>query len=403
MFDAGLFWRKRLRQVSKETGKYLRYIFNSHIVLAIIFLIGAGGYYYQAWLETMSPEFPVPLVMAVLLALLVTYSPVYTFLEEADKVFLLPLEAKLGPYFLRAVFFSFFIGLYWLILGLTVLMPMYAKFAAASLAVFLMFAGVLAVLKMINLLLRWQVQFYDDYNVHRVDSLMRFLMNGVFLYLLFAGAEYWLVFPFVIIYALYYFLCYYQTKEKCLKWEFLIGQQERRMMAFYRFANMFTDVPGLRDKVKKRKWIDWSGRFVSYKKENVYTYLYVKTFLRGGDYFGLYVRLTIIGAIVIYLLPSVPARVLFAVLFLFLTGFQLFSLWNHHQNKIMPRLYPVRENIRLNSFRRILIVLLWIQSLIFAVTVVFAEEWLAAGAVFATGLLFTWLFVYLYLKNKFRL
>lgn len=389
--------------MSKEAGRYLRYIFNSHIVIALIFLIGAGGYYYQAWLKMVGPEFPVPVVMAAFLALLVTYSPIYTFLENADKVFLLPLEDKMGPYFFRALLFSFFIGLYWIVLALAVLMPMYAKFAAGGLAVFLFFSAVLAILKIINLLIRWQIQFYAEIHVHRVDALIRFLINGVFLYLLFSGASYWLLLPLVFLYGFYYLFNYYQTKEKGLKWEFLIEQQERRMMSFYRFANMFTDVPALRNKVKRRKWLDWAVRFVSFKKENVYTYLYITTFLRGGDYFGLYVRLTVIGGVVIYLLPAAPAPFMFAVLFLFLTGFQLFSLWNHHQDKIMPRLYPVRENIRLHSFRRLLLALLWIQSFIFALPVLFAADWLAAGAVFAAGLLFSWLFVYLYLKNKFQL
>ena len=44
-----------------------------------------------------------------------------------------------------------------------------------------------------------------------------------------------------------------QTKEKGLKWEFLIEQDESRMTSFYRLANLFTDVPKLKNQVKTEK------------------------------------------------------------------------------------------------------------------------------------------------------
>lgn len=403
MFEASALWRKRLGQTSKELGKYLRYIFNGHIVVVFLFLIGAAAYYYQAWVETLTPQFPVALIMASLLSLLVTHSPIYTLLKDADRIFLLPLENKLDPYFSRSVLFSFFLQLYGLIFGLAVLMPMYAAINAGNFTAFFLFLGLLAALKIVNLHIRWRVQFYVEISVHRMDSVIRYFVNGVFLYLLFDGASYWLLLPLALTYALLYFFYSYQTKEKGLKWEFLVRQHERRMMAFYRLANMFTDVPILRNSVKRRKWLDFLGGFVSFKRENVYTYLYVKTFVRGGEYFGLFVRLTIIGAIGIYLLPSNYIQLVFVILFLFLTGFQLFPLWKHHQNKIILRLYPVEEEVKGNSFQRILLVLLCIQALLLSTAILITGDWQTALIGILAGLLFSFFFVFVYIKNKLKI
>lgn len=175
------------------------------------------------------------------------------------------------------------------------------------------------------------------------------------------------------------------------------------MMVFYRFANMFTDVPGLEYNVKRRKWLDWLERFIPFKQENVYTYLFLNTFLRGGDYFGLFVRLTIVGAIGIYLLPALYGKLLFVVLFLFLTGFQLVPLWKHHQNKILFNLYPVGEETKRSSFKILLFCLLAVQSLLLATAVLIGGNLLTAAAALGGGLLFSCLFVFFYINNKLRI
>ena len=38
---------------------------------------------------------------------------------------------------------------------------------------------------------------------------------------------------------------------------------------------------------------------VKYHQESVYEYLYVRGFFRSGDYFGIVIRLTIIGSVIL--------------------------------------------------------------------------------------------------------
>ena len=104
------FWKSRFVEYVREMQKYLRYIFNGHLVFVMVLALGGGAYYYSNWVKTLQSDFPVAPIMAVILAILVTRSPIHTFLKEADIVFILPLETKLKSYFNRSILLSWMIA-----------------------------------------------------------------------------------------------------------------------------------------------------------------------------------------------------------------------------------------------------------------------------------------------------
>jgi ABC-2 type transport system permease protein len=397
MFNPQTLWKERFTLFIKETSRYLRYIFNGHLVIVFLFLIGTAGFYYQEWVKTLEPGFPSAWIMSVVLALAVTSSPVSTFLTEADKIFLIPLEERLGDYFKRSGIFSLFFQAYLLLILLALAMPMHAQVSGRGYRSFLFFLLVLVALKAVNMLIRWRVQYYIDQGVWRMDSAVRFAVNAVALYLLFSNASPLVLAPAFILLLLY---MYYraQTKEKGLKWEQLIELEEKRMGTFYRIANLFTDVPKLKDRVKRRKWLDplAAGR---YGQNQTFDHIYQITFLRSGDYFGLFVRLTVIGAAGIYLTYGVGQLIL-ALLFLYLTGFQLMPLWGHHQNKLWTSLYPVGGKPREKSFTRLLSVILYIQTAVFSFVPAFKQDWATALMTAVLGFLFTLFFINSYSKKR---
>ncbi|MGG7621559.1 ABC transporter permease [Bacillus coreaensis] len=400
MFDAHKLWRERLGTASKEIGRYSRYIFNGHIVIVLVFLLGTAAFYYQEWVKTLSGDFPVALLMAIILSLVVTISPIFTFVVDPDKIFLLALEERLQSYFNRSILLSFFIGLYMLVLFLGVLMPIYAQVTGSGFHHFLPFLVVLAGLKLLNLYIRWTVQYYVEESTQRLDTVIRFVVNGVFLYLLFNQAAIWFIGVVAFLLLLLFFTYYNQTKKKGLKWERLIQLEERRMMSFYRLANLFTDVPKLKDEVKRRRWLDWIPSSLPYQQDATFLHLFVQTFIRGGDYLGLWTRLTVIGGLVLYFVTFGYGQILFVVLFIYLTGFQLLPLWNHHQNKLWIQLYPVREITKKGSFQKLLFNVLSIQSLLLSVFIVLKGEWLVSGLALIAGIAFSYLFVYQYSHKK---
>ncbi|WP_338470503.1 ABC transporter permease [Niallia sp. XMNu-256] len=400
MFDEKILWKERFSRTSKELSRYLRYIFNGHLVIVFIFLIGTAAFYYQEWLKMIPETFPAGVIMAVIMSLLLTYSPIYTFMSDADRIFLLPLETKLNNFFKKSILISFFMQVYLLLVGLAVLMPMYAAVNEGRFNSFIPFLVIILVAKALNLWIRWFVQYDGEVRGHWVDSIIRLLVNFVFLLFLFSNASVYLIgVPIILLVGL---LFYYhnQSKNKGLKWEFLIEQDERRMTGFYRLANLFTDVPKLKNKVKRRKWLDALLARIPFQQEQTFSYLLGRTFLRSGDYFGLFIRLTAIGAIMIYFLTFGIGQIILMILFLYLTGFQLIPLWKHHQNHAMLELFPISDKNKKESFLKILRNVLVLQVIVLSVIILIKGDWLAAVIAVLAGGIFTLYFVYFYSKRK---
>jgi len=402
MFDENKLWRDRAGGRMKDLGRYLRYIFNGHIVIVLLFLIGTAAFYYQEWIKNLSPNFPSALVIAVLIGIIVTYSPVYNFLLEADKVFLLPLEEKLKGYFLRSGFASLVFQGYIILLVLAVLMPIYAHVSDNGFGSFIPFLLVLLLVKAWNLAANWKIQFYVEASVHRWDFLVRYLINTVFTYLMFKQANIFILIVIGIIMVLYYYSFHIRTTKMGLKWDLLIDGEEKRMASFYRLANLFTDVPKLKDTVKRRKYLDLFISKIPFLQEKTYLYLFARTFLRSSDYLGLFVRLTVIGALAIYFISFGIGQLVLTILFVYLTGFQLLPLWNHHQNKLLVDLYPVSQKDKTASFHLLLTIILVVQSCIFALLILIKGEWFYSLLVLGAGLVFSYLFVYFYSKGRLK-
>jgi len=402
MFDENKLWRDRAGGRMKDLGRYLRYIFNGHLVIVLLFFIGTAAFYYQDWIKSLSPSFPAPLIIAVIIGIFITYSPIYNFLLEADKVFLLPLEEKLKGYFFRSGVTSFVFQGYILLLILAVLIPIYAHVSGNGFGSFIPFFLVLLLLKAWNLAATWKIQFYVETSVHRWDFLIRYLLNAVFVYLLFKQANLLILIVIGVIMIFYYYSFHGRTTKMGLKWDQLIEAEEKRMASFYRLANLFTDVPKLKDTVKRRKYLDLLIIRIPFSQEKTYLFLFARTFLRTSDYLGLFVRLTVIGALAIYFISFGIGQLLLTILFIYLTGFQLLPLWNHHQNKLWVDLYPVSPKNKTASFHSLLMIILVIQTIIFALLIMLKGEWVYSLLVLGAGLVFSYFFVYFYSRSRLK-
>lgn len=400
MLNVIRLWSERSKRMGKELGRYLRYIFNGHLMIVMIFLIGSLTFYYQQWVTTLDESFPAAAIMAVVLGVFLTYSPVYTFLLEADRVFLLPIEHRLGQYFWRSGLVSFVLQAYIVLLVLAALMPMYVQVYKESYKVFFYFVLLMLIVKIWNLALRWRIQYYIEKSVHFTDTFVRYSLNAVFLYLMFVSANLvLLIVLFLIMLALYYFF-FQNSKKKGLKWEEIILLEQNRLTGFYRIANLFTDVPKLKDVVKRRKWLDWLLINIVFKQNNSQMYLLTRTFLRSGDYLGLVIRLTIIGCIVLFYWDFIYGQFIFLLLFLYLTAFQLLPIKNHHQNVLWIDLYPISTDVREEAFKKILSFILTIQSIIFGLIFLLKGEWVLALIGIVLGIVFTLFFVRFYSLKK---
>ncbi|WP_324655656.1 ABC transporter permease EcsB [Bacillus cereus] len=388
-------WKERFRHFLKEVRTYSKYVFNDHLKFIFVFIIGAGAYYYQQWLQTLTSSFPTALVMAVLIGLVLTAGSIQTLLKEADLVYLLPVEEKLKPYFTKAFLFTFMIQLYIIAIVAAALAPLYFQQMKQTGAGYIWIVLAFVIVKAWNLFVAWEKSFLTDQNIQRADWFIRFILNGLFVYFLVERTSVLFIGGIVLLMVLYLAIMHQMVKGKPLNWEYLISEEGKKMMLLYRIANMFVDVPALKERVARRKWLDFILSMIGEKR--TYLYLYTRTFLRSGNYFGLYVRLLALGGVILYFIPFLYGRFIVSLIFLYLIGYQLLTLWKNHRMKIWLDLYPVGGEEKKKDFLALLNAILIIGSVIF--TVIFAlatKDFMMTGILLIVSILFSIGFVYQY-------
>lgn len=400
MIDIKELWKKRQIQHFKEISRYLRYMLNDHLLIALLFLGGGGAYYYNYWLQDVPKEFPYAIIIALVLGAILTRSRVQTLVKEPDLVFLLPIETKLTAYFQKAFWYSLFSQIYLLLIVFAIAAPLYLAVTDKTFSSLAAIFVIVLLSKAWNLLLTWLTQHDQENSTYYTDTVIRLILNIVLMYLLFSGAS--IIFIGCVVILMLGLLLYFHkaVEGKGLKWNTLIELESKRMLTFYRIANLFTDVPKLKERVKRRPWLNWVTGLISYSKKNTFRYLYTRTFLRTSDYLGMYTRLTIIGALIIYFVPFQYGKAFVMILFLYLTGYQLITLWRHHSLKIWVRLYPVSEESKLSSYLQFLFQLLIVQCVLFAVILLLTVEISTTFLLLVVGLVFVYLFVFVYTKGK---
>lgn len=401
MFNSHDFFKKRFAAHIKETSRYLKYIFNGHIAIAMFFFISALAFYYQQWLTKLPEDFPTAVIAGIVFGLLVSYSPVRTLLQEPDLVFLIAAESKMEAYFRNALLYSFVIQLYMLLLAGAALGPLYfATYSERAGNIYLLTLVVVLIFKCWNLIANWWMLKIREPGIRQIDLTVRMVLNIAVFYFIVRG-EMLLAGVTTVLFAIVFLYDLSISRKRAgVVWDLLVEKDRNRMQAFYRLANMFTDVPRLKTPIKGRHWLVSLVKKVPFANENTYDYLYRITFIRSGDYLGMYTRLIVIGGLFIYFVPNVWMKLAFALLFLYMSIFQMMTLYHHHRTIMWLDLYPVDWSVRRKSLVKLLFQLGTIQTIVFSLLFLFMNEWLGGIIVLIGGVTFTYIFINGYAKKK---
>lgn len=404
MFDANVFFKQRLSAHVKETSRYLRYMFNGHIAVAMIFLISALAVYYQQWLMQLPEDFPTAYVIGILFGLILSYSPVRTLLKEPDLVFITVAEPKMGVYFRNAIMYSFVVQLYVVLVAAAALGPLYFHtFPQRTGQFYLLTIVLLLIFKIGNLLIHWNTLKFREASSRRVDVFLRFVLNSALFYFIVNGDLLFATAVTVIFALLFLYTLSATWKKMGLNWSLLVEKEQIRMQFFYRLANMFTEVPHLKKRIKKRKWLSqWIGKIVPFSQANTYAYLYRLTFVRSGDYLGMYIRFILLGSLLIYFIPNDWLKIVFAILFIYLSSFQLLTLYSHHRTVVWVELYPIEQKHRLHAFISWASLLTIVQMAIFTLLFLVLQNYSGALILFIVGVVFNYFYHYVYTKRRLQ-
>jgi ABC-2 type transport system permease protein len=92
----------------------------------------------------------------------------------------------------------------------------------------------------------------------------------------------------------------------------------------------------------------------------------------------------------------------FAILFLYMVGFQLLPFYYQYDDIVFVHLYPVAPEQKPAAFEQLLTVLLLIEVLTFTLVTLVRLQWLAAGSIFIGGGLFVWAFTRWYARMRLK-
>lgn len=396
-------WKKRVRLHQKKMMRYMKYVFNDHFVLVCLFLIGALGYAYSNFLKSLAGDFiwgrPIVLVIFVLLILT---GKLATLIQPADAVFLLPKEEQMKDYFKGAKMYSSLLPSFIIVLITAFLMPLLV--ATTTLTFFDMVYFIVMLLMLKNWELDLQIyalkvsQKQERHLLTLIKGVTVSILSGIYLFiypiigvalaiLVSIGSRNWLS---------------KKGSHQVYQLEWMVSSEQQRMHRIYQFINLFTDIPSLKGKVRRRKYLDGFLKGIKPVHQKTFDYLYARTFLRGTEYSGLFIRLTGIAAILIVVTHSFYVGLFLAVIFIYLTGFQLLPLYFHYDNMALTNLYPVKETVKTGALKRLLMMILLCQSVIIVIAsllVLSITESLLMGIV---ALVFSVAFCQFYLPSRIK-
>lgn len=381
------FYGTRLARHLKKMMKYMRYVLNDHFVLVCVFLLGGLGFYYSQTLKTLPENFVWgrPIILVAWLAL-IQIGRLATLAEEADKVFILPKEPQMSGYLNRSIRYSFILPAIVCLLGSGMLMPLLVITTGWAFNTFFYFLIMFVGLILSHLFLQKYSMYQISENQYRFWWGIWFVSSGVIM----LGALY--VTPLIgsiggllQMLLLGWFLAR-EAGKVSLDWEKMIQKEQSRMHRIYQFIQLFTDVPEITSSVKRRKFLDPLLGTVKKTTGNTYLYLYTRSFLRGSEYSGLFIRLIIVAGVVLFFLKEFWIALGISLLFIYLIGFQLIPIYTQFDYMVMTHLYPVLASQKKQAVSQLVIVALAIAAVIFSILVMISVPDKMAGLIIVVAL-----------------
>ncbi|UQS86720.1 ABC transporter permease [Nicoliella spurrieriana] len=368
-------FKQRLGTHLTEMVKYLRYVFNDFFVIALLFLIGGLGFAYSNLLKQLHTGLWWPGIVIVVIGLIAqSFNHLATLIEPADRIFLIPQESAMHGYLKAAYRYSVLIAIIPQLLIWFILLPFIRVTMAFNWLELLGLLFTMVILKGADL----RNQFNAAY--HRsISAKLKWLINLVALTVTLLAPSLG-----IVISALFIGMTARNERgwqSRSLNWGTLIENEDARMLALYKFFNLFTDVPNIQGTTKRRRYLDFLINRIKPLPQNTYRYLYGHSIVRNGEYSGLHLRLTVIGAVLLVGVGGTYLPILIGMLFLYLIGFQLIPFYFHFTNNVFTHIYPVDTKLQLTSFKQVVAVLLNTSAVIFAIMTLIGSRSIIIGAI----------------------
>lgn len=347
--------RRKKEQELKLT--YSKYIFNSHLIMFLIIVLGAVLINYSKWIAIASKVelYSVYTAATVVFSYYLVSSKIKTHIKEADAVFLLPLEKYYRKIGLKTVISSTIVHIITVIIFYFATKPITNLIGNIDrLSIFML----LIVIIWNNLLKYFQVIHYKEVIW---SKLLLFIVIFIQLLEVFFENTAIRVIYFISIIVLAVFTLHImknagskvndKDQEKyVVNWNQAADYDKHRMENYLKFVNMFVDVPLSGVKVARRKYFDVLLPKLNkdnFKAEYSFKYYYYRVFLRQENTVYLALRLMLLAALVIFSFKNAYVSGLAIISYSYLAIIQLVPLYKQMSNNIWHSILPVSENIKI--------------------------------------------------------
>lgn len=397
------FRQNRVNAYQKKMTKYLTYVFNDHFVLVLLFIFGAAGYFYSEFLKTADRIPPIILFLSILvLTLSLTIGKLATLVEEADVTFLTPLEKDMDKYMSVMAKRSLIIPILFLSFITAMMMPLWVAGHGLVFKDVSFLIPMTWMLKLVHMALQ---KLHFTTSPQPTEWIVKLAYLGFSFFLLAIAFYVSPMLGFILAMVLYIVankVINQKIEKSGWKWEKLVEEENKRLFFLYRLINLFTDVPYISSKVKRNKFVTTFMENVYPSKNSPYRMLFGRVFARNASYYGLYFRLLIIGAILQVVSANFIMNGLFALLCLYLIGFQLLPLYSHFEGYVTTAIYPVSEKEKQTDLEQLILTLLIVVAVVFTSFSLFQITVVEALIIFIIEIVFIFGFVHFYIRNRIK-
>lgn len=351
-FNTRALWQQRFQHYLKESMGYWQYAARSNFIGFLLFLVIVSSYYYAKTLQRLPTDYPYLWIILVVLVPLVSSSPIRTLTRSADRMFLLRIEHEMGPYFRSSFQYSLSLQGIWLIIGYAIVTPLYRHCLGSDAQPFLLMFALLLLLKIANLLASWQEGRFATQRTRFVSVCFRWAASIILISLQYHYSVLWASLAALVLVCIW-LLVFRSVAKYVIGWDYLIMKEKHQQSRLYAFFNWFVDVPQIGTRIARRSWIGGLARFIPFRQDSAFLYLYMKT-LQRTEMFAIVLRLTIIGVLGLAVADSVTARSVILIVALTISLVQLTSLERSHRYTFWLDMYPLEPHTKAGALAYII-------------------------------------------------
>jgi ABC-2 type transport system permease protein len=298
--DMKITWDKlygeRLRKAYRTGIRYTLLAISGNNLFGILLLLVGTALGYRFVLDWMKPSYGALAGMAAIYAGVTYSSHVRTFLRSADMALLLPTPYPMMRYINHALGYSLVIQCVQASIWTTLLWPAVVRAGGQPASLIVVLIGA-AALKVWSVWMHWCSMGHPDRSLHSaLHNIWRYLLLIAFWYGLLSGI------PFISITSGVFMLInltLVRHRPFHVPWLRLIEAERKRIRAYYTWLNWFVDIPYAEPEVQPRKvWVRlWDLLFR--QNRSAMLFLLARSWVRTGDEFGMFVRMTAFASILL--------------------------------------------------------------------------------------------------------